>query len=109
MTNKIGPLDPGMVGKLAGRPAEAVAESKPASGHEAQVARSSRGTGADDTVALTGRAQLLERLEKALDSMSGVDDARVAQLRTAIENGEYELDSASIAQAMLRFERLLGD
>lgn len=36
------------------------------------------------------------------------DVARVEEFKTAIENDDYQIDSAAIADAMLRLERLLG-
>lgn len=107
MANKIGSVDQATIGKLGKKPAETAADNRVAPERGAH-ARSDRPAGAHDTVELTGRAKLLARLEASLDTASSVDEARVDQLRSAIENGEYELDAASIADAMLRFERLLG-
>lgn len=109
MANKIGPVDHGAVGKVGKKPAEPVADNRISSTRDARGAQRGIAAGAEDTVELTGRAQLLERLEKSLDALSPVDAARVSEIRMAIENGDYKLDSASIAEAMLRFERLLGE
>tara|TARA_R110002049_G_scaffold54526_10_gene151747 strand:- start:881 stop:1210 length:330 start_codon:yes stop_codon:yes gene_type:complete len=109
MANKIGPVDPGTIGKLGNKPGEATTENKVSGGQEPPNPASGRFAKTEDTVELTGRAQLLERLEQSVDTLSPVNEARVAEVRAAIENGEYELDSDAIANAMLRFERLLGD
>ncbi|HNP34451.1 MAG TPA: flagellar biosynthesis anti-sigma factor FlgM [Woeseiaceae bacterium] len=109
MANKIGPVDQNTIGKLGAKAGESVSENRGSSRSEAQAGARSHATKGDDTVALTGRAQLLERLEKSLDTLSPVDSTRVAEVRTAIMNGDYVLDSDAIANAMMRFERLLGD
>lgn len=108
MDNKIGPVDRSLAGKAGKKTGETVTDARVTAaplqgGGGGQTART------DDTVALTGRAQLLERLEKSLEPLSPVDSARVAEIRSAIENGEYTLDSAAVAEAMLRFERLLDN
>ena len=62
-----------------------------------------------DTVELTSSAKLLERLEKTLSSLPAVDGARVAEIRDAIENGDYEINADAIAEAMIRFDRSFGE
>ena len=62
-----------------------------------------------DTVQLTSGAQLLSRLEKTLANSPGVDAAKVAEIKAAIAEGNYEIDSGAIADAMIRFERSLGE
>lgn len=108
MANKIGSVDQATIGKLGKKPSEAAADNRVASERGALHGRADRPAGTGDTVELTGRAKLLARLEASLDTASSVDEARVEELRSAIANGEYPLDSAAIADAMLRFERLLG-
>ncbi len=76
------------------------------------AAPSGRGAGTvsrGDTVQLTSNAKLLERLDKSLASLPDINEARVAEIKTAIENGDYEIDADAVAAAMLRFERSLGD
>lgn len=64
--------------------------------------------GASDTVQLTSSALLLGKLEEAIRGMPTVDSERVAALKAAIEGGSYEVDSAAVAEGLLRFERELG-
>ncbi len=108
MANKIGSVDQAAIGKLGKKASEATADNRVAPDRTALHGRADRMAGAHDTVELTGRAKLLARLETSLDTAASIDEARVDELRSAIENGEYELDAASIADAMLRFERQLG-
>ncbi len=62
-----------------------------------------------DTVELTSSAQLLSRLEDSLKAAPAVDAAKVAEVKAAIASGNYDIDSSAIADAMLRFERSLGE
>jgi len=109
MTNRIGPVDPGAIGK-AGNKVDEAGTGRKVSGDAGQAtnAPQSRAT-TNDTVELTSGAKLLERLEKTLAGLPDVDSARVAEVRAAIENGEYQIDAAAIADAMIRFERSFGE
>ena len=69
---------------------------------------SAQKTGTGDTVNLTSSAQLLERLEKTLASMPEIDTARVAAVKAQIENGEYQIDVDSIADALIRTDKEIG-
>ena len=62
-----------------------------------------------DKVELTSGAQLLSRLEDSLASAPAVDSAKVADVKAAIASGNYEIDTTSLADAILRFERSLGN
>ena len=109
MTNRIGPVDQSMIGKIDNKvegssSAGRAAADKTAAGRESGAAPAAR-----DTVELTNRAQLLERLEKSLESAPAIDGGRVAEVKAAIENGDYEIDAEALADAMIRFERALGD
>lgn len=109
MANKIGSVDQGVVGKAGKKPVGVSPDSAVSRGNGGQDGAGVRAARSDDTVALTGRAQLLERMEKSLETLSPVDAARVEQIRAEIGSGDYALDAAGIAEAMLRFDRLLGD
>lgn len=62
-----------------------------------------------DTVNLTSDAKLLERLDRTLAGLPAVNAERVDEIKSAIENGEYEIDSDAIAEAMIRLDRSLGE
>lgn len=108
MTNRIGPVDQNMIGKV-GTKVDETTTSRVSSDKGARESAAGRSESNQDTVALTSRAQLLERLEKSLQSLPAIDSERVAEIRSAIESGDYEIDAKAIADAMLRFERTLGD
>ena len=102
-------MDQGILGKIGNKVDEAGTSKKvspdaaaPAKGKEAPAS-----TG--DTVQLTSNAKLLEQLDKTLASLPAVDSARVAEIKTAIENGDYEIDAQAIADAMIRLDRSLGE
>ena len=109
MTNRIGPPDQSMIGKIGNKIEEAGSGNRvtPDRGPADDAKPSSDAR--SDTVQLTSSAQLLERLEKSLQTLPAVDSQRIAEVRSAIESGDYEINSQAIADAMLRFERSFGN
>jgi negative regulator of flagellin synthesis FlgM len=59
-------------------------------------------------VNITGQAKQLAALEQALQSLPAVNEARVAEIRTAIQEGRYQVDPERIADKLLRMERELS-
>ena|SRR5579871_442581 len=59
-------------------------------------------------VQITGTARTLAALEQAVRDVPAVNDARVDQLRTAIEQGTYAVQPDRIADQMMQLERFLG-
>ena len=59
-------------------------------------------------VEITGTARHLAELEQTLDSQPAVDEARVAQVRAAIEQGRYKISPDRIADQLIQLERALG-
>ena len=57
-----------------------------------------------DSVSLTDTAARLQRLETTIAELPVVDTQRVEDIRSAIANGEYEVDAANIAEKMLSFD-----
>lgn len=109
MTNKIGPMDQGAVGKVGNKAADTGASDKVSANAPTAGNAAKSQTSTNDTVKLTSAAKLLERLEKTLDALPAVDATRVAEVKTAIESGDYQIDADAIAAAMIRFERSLGE
>ncbi len=109
MANRIGPMDHGITGKVGNKVDETSINRKVTRDSGSQTSPTRDPASTNDTVELTSSAQLLERLEKKLASLPAVDAGRVAEIKTAIENGEYEIDADAIAAAMIRFDRALGD
>ena len=109
MSNRINPMDQGMLGKIGNKVGETGSASKVDGNPSARDKGAAQSTSTEDTVELTSRAKLLERLDKSLASIPDVDASRVAEVRQQIENGEYQIDADKIAEAMLRFDRELDD
>jgi len=57
-----------------------------------------------DTVTVTDSVSRLRELESKLADLPEVDSKRVEILRQAISQGKYQVDSASIADSLLRSE-----
>jgi len=102
-------MDQSFIGKI-GSKVDETGVSKKISGESGTADKSATGPASTgDTVQLTNSAKLLERLEKSLASLPDVDSNRVAEVKAAIENGQYSIDADAIADAMIRFDQLLGD
>lgn len=59
-------------------------------------------------VRITDQARQLASLEQAVQSLPVVNEARVAQIRLAIEEGRYEINPERIADKLLRTEQELS-
>ena len=102
-------MDPGSIGKT-GNKVDDASGNRRVGGESGVAEKDARGAAStSDTVELTSRAKLLERLEKNLAAVPAIDSARVETIKQAIANGQYEIDSEAIADAMIRFERSLGE
>jgi len=64
---------------------------------------------AGDRVTLTNTASRLKDIEQQLNSSSSVDSARVAEVQSAISNGDYNVDADRIADKMLAFEDFMSE
>jgi len=102
-------MDPSALGKAGNKVDNTGAGRKVSGDSGASQGASQSPASASDTVELTSSAKLLERLEKTLASLPAVDSKRVEEVKTAIENGEYQIDADAIADAMIRLERSFGE
>jgi negative regulator of flagellin synthesis FlgM len=101
MSNRIVPVDPGATGRInksAGK--SATTEATGAGSRPGGTAGAAAPAG--DRVELTGRGRIVAQAGELLASIPPVDDVRVAEVRLAIENGEYVIDAQKIADALLR-------
>ncbi|MDH3337940.1 MAG: flagellar biosynthesis anti-sigma factor FlgM [Gammaproteobacteria bacterium] len=101
MASRNGPLDQGLNGKASNR-FDAVSDI-------GAIVRESGPASTNENPEPVFSAEMLERLEKSLSSLPSVDSIRVAEVKAAIENGDYESDADAIAEAMIRFERSLRE
>lgn len=78
------------------------AASKPASSAEqTRDTTASRNEG----VNLSNRAKAMKQAEQQLHEQPEIDDARVAQIRQALEDGTYKVDAKQLAQKMLEMDK----
>lgn len=102
-------MDQASIGKLGNKVDETAAGRKVAGDTGPADARSTGSAGASDTVEVTSSARLLESLEKSIKDLPAINEARVAEVKAAIESGNYEIDSEALADAIVRFERSFGE
>jgi negative regulator of flagellin synthesis FlgM len=70
-------------------------------------ASSSAAAAGSSPVQITEQARQLAALERAVQNLPIVDEARVAAIRLAIEEGRYEVSPERIADKLLRMEHEL--
>ncbi|CEA06235.1 flagellar biosynthesis anti-sigma factor protein FlgM [Pseudomonas saudimassiliensis] len=56
-------------------------------------------------VKLSSQAQQLQAIEERLRELPEVDNARVAQIKQAIADGSYQIDSTRIADKLIALEK----
>lgn len=61
--------------------------------------------GETTTVSLTNDALALGRLDQALKAIPDIDAVKVDSIKTAIANGEYQVDTAQLAEALIKFDQ----
>lgn len=57
-----------------------------------------------DSVNLSNQARNLKQLEQKLGDYPEMDDDRIEQIRSALENGTYKIDAEKLAQKMLEMD-----
>jgi negative regulator of flagellin synthesis FlgM len=70
--------------------------------------QSSQGSGGGSSVQITGTARQLASLEQRVRDLPAVNDARVAQISNAIEQGAYTVDAKHIANQLIQMEKALA-
>ena len=89
-------------GQIGGSQERGGVHSTPERGSDAKGTELSRPT--TDTVHLTGRGALLQRLEGRVAAAPVVDEARVEQIRTALAEGRFQMDPQRVAEKMMDLE-----
>lgn len=74
----------------------------------AEGSKSETPSSAGDRVTLTNTASRLQNIEQQLSNASSIDNARVAEVQSAITSGDYAIDSDRIADKMLAFEDFMN-
>ncbi len=62
---------------------------------------------ASETVNLSAQAQTMQRTEEKLAALSDVDEGRVAEIKKAIDEGRYRIDSDAVAGKILDLDESL--
>lgn len=107
MSDRINPMTQGLPGKIAERMNGA--DGTRSAGATARAREPGKPQAPDgEKIELTPGGRLLERLEKSFSSLPEIDRARVEAVKSAIRNGEYQIDADRIAAALLRTELELG-
>lgn len=73
--------------------------TQPPAGEQAK-AQGARG----ENVNLSSQAKDLKQLEQKLGNYPEMDDDRIEQIRTALEDGSYKIDAEKLAQKMLEMD-----
>lgn len=102
-------MDQGLLGKISGKVDETASTSKLEPNKGSAGRTDAPPASSDETVNLTSSAKLLEKLDKTLESLPVVNQERVSEIKAAIANGDYEIDSDAIADAMVRLDRSFGE
>jgi negative regulator of flagellin synthesis FlgM len=103
VSGKISGIDPAQIASVgAGRPVQR--SQDPVSGGTS--ADTSKGGSQD--VQITGTARQLADLDQKVRDLPDVNEERVSQLRTAIEQGTYQVRPQHIADQLMSLERSLG-
>ena len=109
MTNRIGPVDPTTINKASNKLEDASAKSKVSDNAPSRLPGSNDPGTSGDTVELTQNAKLLQSIVQTVADAPAVDQQRVEAVKTAIQNGEYQVNADAIADALIRADRLFGE
>ena len=105
MSSKIGGVDGNSPSTAIGA-GRAVQRPQDAATGGTQNSQGSPGGGSN--VQITGAARQLASLEQAVRDLPAVNDARVAQISNAIEQGSYTVDARHIANQLIQIEKALA-
>ncbi len=67
------------------------------------------GATSSDKISFTGEASKLQALERELESQPVVDSQRVDAVRSAVDNGTFEVNPVRIAEKIISLEQALTD
>ena len=105
MSSKIGGVD-GSSSTAAIGAGRAVQRPQDAATGGAQSSDDSGGN--SESVQITGAARQLANLEQAVRDLPAVNDSKVAQISSAIEQGTYTVNAKHIADQLVQMEKELG-
>jgi len=100
MTNTIGPLSSGHAAREAASQSAANTTNKQAAPPPDTQAPPAGAAQASEAVTLSATSQATAQLLDAARAADGVDEARVAQLRGAVQSGTYDVAPEDVAKAI---------
>jgi len=98
--NGIGPGQVNTQRTTADKPAGSQSTQPAGAEQSKSQAQSARG----ENVSLSNQAKNLKQLEQKLGDYPEMDDDRIAEIRSALENGTYKIDAEKLAQKMLEMD-----
>ena len=90
------------------RPVQTGTDKKVTGPRDAAASPAQPAVAASSPVKITDQARQLASLEQAMNSLPVVNESRVAAVRSAIEDGRYQVNPERIADKLLRTERELS-
>jgi flagellar biosynthesis anti-sigma factor FlgM len=92
--------------KSGSKPAQVSADVSTSTGKSAQevTTNAARTATPQDAVMLTDQAQQLAKLQQKVSAAPSSNQSKVESLKSAIEKGEYSVDSSRVAKKMLDME-----
>jgi len=100
VSTKIGGFDSGRVQVGTGRSVKRTSDSSNSS--------SSAATGSTSDTHITDSARKLAELEQTVQALPAINEGRVAEVSSSIQNGSYKIDSGRIADKLLQSEQDLS-
>jgi len=105
LNNAASPANSGRAGSAqAGGQNEAISGSKQPGNVPSPVEQAQQAGKSGESVQLSRDAQQLQKVSEKLRDQPTVNKERVAQLKQAIEDGSYQVDSQRVASKLLNFE-----
>jgi len=90
------------------RPVQVGTDKKVSSTSDAAASPAQAAVTSSSPVRITDQARQLAALEHALNDVPAVNEARVAAIRLAIEQGQYQVNPERIADKLVRMEQELN-
>jgi negative regulator of flagellin synthesis FlgM len=90
------------------RPVQAGTDKKVSRSNDASTGSSAGASSSSSPIQITDQARQLAALEQAVQAMPVVNEARVAEISNAIEEGRYQVAPERIADKLLMIEKDLG-
>ncbi|MFV8570726.1 flagellar biosynthesis anti-sigma factor FlgM [Marinobacter sp. SBS5] len=96
-------IGPGQVNTTR-TPADKAASTANTTSSAADQAQAQGPAARGENVSLSSQAKNLKQLEQKLGDYPEMDDDRIAQIRSALDNGTYKIDAEKLAQKMLEMD-----